>query len=94
MTNVTRMTISSVDLSSKSSDSFSSVSSVQSSLSSSSSEEVEESAENEQQWNLLWQKHYEEEYMVQYKKFMCSNADVEAKSEEEFKIGSEGETLK
>lgn len=73
MTNVTRMTVSSIDLSqsSKSSDSFSSVSSVQTSSSSSSSDDIEDT-DYEQQWNLLWKKHYEEEYLKHYSKFMCS----------------------
>lgn len=69
MTNVTRLTISSLDLtnSTSSSDSFSSVSSVNSSLS---SEETEEDYQH--QWNILWKKHYEEEYLEQYHKFMKS----------------------
>lgn len=69
MTNVTRMTVSSVDLSNstESSDSFSSVSSVNSSLS---SEESEEDYQN--QWNILWKNHYEEEYLQQYNKFIGS----------------------
>lgn len=73
MTNVTRMTVSSIDLSQscKSSDSFSSVSSVQTSSSSSSSEDIED-ADYEQQWNVLWKKHYEEEYLSHYSKFVCS----------------------
>lgn len=72
MTNVTRMTVSSVDLSQSSanSDSFSSVSSLHSSVTSTSSEEAEE--DNEQQWNTLWKKHYEEEYLEHYKKFIHS----------------------
>ncbi|KRT83541.1 methyltransferase, partial [Oryctes borbonicus] len=75
MTNVTRMTISSFELSdsSKISDSFSSVSSVQSSLSSTSSDEIDDSAnEYQHQWNILWKKHYEEEYMSEYRKFMST----------------------
>lgn len=74
MTNVTRMTISSIDLSqsSKSSDSFSSVSSVQTSFSSSSSEDIEDT-DFGQQWNVLWKKHYEEEYLKQYNKFIFSS---------------------
>lgn len=73
MTNVTRMTVSSIDLSqsSKNSDSFSSVSSIQTSSSSSSSDDVEDT-DYEQQWNVLWKKHYEEEYLEHYNKFMCS----------------------
>lgn len=73
MTNVTRMTVSSIELSqsSKSSDSFSSVSSVQTSSSSSSSEEVDD-ADFDQQWNILWKTHYEEEYLHNYNKFICS----------------------
>ena len=73
MTNVTRMTVSSFDLSSdnsKISDSISSVSSVQSSLSSTSSEEAEDNNDYERQWNDLWKSHYEEEYWEQYNKFM------------------------
>ncbi|CAH0546032.1 unnamed protein product [Brassicogethes aeneus] len=70
MTNVTRMTVSSIDLS-PSSDSFSSVSSAQSSLS---SEDSEEDYQN--QWNVLWKKHYEEEYTEQYNKFMSSMLDA------------------
>lgn len=69
MTNVTRMTMSSVDLSSKNSDSFSSVSSIQSSLSSSVSDGIED-VEFEEQWNVLWKQHYEEEYLEQYKNFL------------------------
>lgn len=71
MTNVTRMTVSSVDLSqsSKQSDSFSSVSSIQSSLSSSISDEIQ-GTEYEEQWNDLWKKHYEQVYLKQYKKFI------------------------
>ncbi|XP_049818320.1 trimethylguanosine synthase isoform X2 [Aethina tumida] len=69
MTNVTRMTVSSIELS-PSSDSFSSVSSVQSSLSSEDSEE-----EYQHQWNVLWKKHYEEEYTEQYNKFISSRID-------------------
>ncbi|CAG9821834.1 unnamed protein product [Phaedon cochleariae] len=69
MTNVTRMTVSSINLSNStsSSDSFSSVSSVNSSVS---SEESEEDYQN--QWNLLWKKHYEDEYLQQYEKFLVS----------------------
>jgi trimethylguanosine synthase len=72
MTNVTRMTISSLDLSqsSHSSDSFSSVSSVQSSLSSTSSEENEEDYQH--QWNVLWKRHYEHEFLRQYELFVAS----------------------
>lgn len=82
MTNVTRMTVSSIDLSQscKSSDSFSSVSSVQTSSSSSSSEEIEDT-DYEQQWNVLWKKHYEEEYLKHYDKFVCSRSqDSEKKN--------------
>ncbi|XP_018566583.1 uncharacterized protein LOC108907402 isoform X2 [Anoplophora glabripennis] len=69
MTNVTRMTVSSLELSNStsSSDSFSSVSSVNSSLSSEESEEDYQS-----QWNILWKRHYEEEYLQQYNKFIES----------------------
>lgn len=72
LTNVTRMTVSSNDLSesSKTNDSISSVSSIQSSLSSTSSEEFEDSGEYEQQWHNLWKRHYEEEYLEHYNKFM------------------------
>ncbi|XP_969535.2 trimethylguanosine synthase isoform X2 [Tribolium castaneum] len=71
MTNVTRMTISSLDLSqsSHSSDSFSSVSSVQSSLSSTSSEENED---YHHQWDVLWKRHYEDEFMKQYQIFVAT----------------------
>ncbi|KAK9732176.1 RNA cap guanine-N2 methyltransferase [Popillia japonica] len=82
MTNVTRMTISSFELSdsSKISDSISSVSSVQSSLSSTSSDEIDESTNDYQhQWNILWKKHYEEEYMTEYKKFMASVCESDSK---------------
>lgn len=69
MTNVTRLTVSSLELSNStsSSDSFSSVSSVNSSLS---SDETEEDYQN--QWNILWKQHYEEEYLEQYQKFIES----------------------
>lgn len=69
MTNVTRMTISSLDLSNStsSSDSFSSVSSVNGSLS---SDETEEDYQH--QWNVLWKKHYDEEYLQQYQQFIKS----------------------
>lgn len=83
MTNVTRMTISSFELSdsSKISDSISSVSSVQSSLSSTSSDEIDDSANDyQQQWNVLWKKHYEEEYMTEYKKFMATIAESDFKA--------------
>lgn len=86
MTNVTRMTVSSFDFSdgSKTSDSFSSVSSVQSSFSSTSSEEADPTDPNyfKQQWDALWKKHYEEEYMNEYKKFMSiysENGDKDGK---------------
>lgn len=74
MTNVTRMTVSSIDLSqsSKDSNSFSSVSSVRTSSSSSSSDDLDDNNDYEQQWNVLWKKHYEEEYLENYSKFMCS----------------------
>lgn len=76
MTNVTRMTVSSFDFSqsSKNSDSFSSVSSVQTSSNSSTSEEIEDT-DYEQQWNILWKKHYEDEYLQHYNKFMCSQPE-------------------
>lgn len=76
MTNVTRMTVSSVDLSqsSKNSDSFSSVSSIQSSLSSSASDVVAD-ADFEEQWNVLWKKHYEDEYLEHYKNFIQKVTD-------------------
>ncbi|KAJ8925194.1 hypothetical protein NQ315_001380 [Exocentrus adspersus] len=69
MTNVTRMTVSSLDLSNStsSSDSFSSVSSVNSSLNSEESEE-----DYQGQWNVLWKTHYEEEYLHQYNTFVAS----------------------
>lgn len=74
MTNVTRMTVSSLDLesSTSSSDSFSSVSSVNSSLGSEESEEDYQS-----QWNILWKRHYEEEYLQQYNKFVGALATGE-----------------
>lgn len=78
MTNVTRMTVSSIDLSpsSSNSDSFSSVSSVQQS-----SDSEDDAIEDYQhQWNVLWKKHYEEEYLEQYNKFITlygsNNVDV------------------
>lgn len=79
MTNVTRMTVSSLDLSNStsSSDSFSSVSSVNSSLS---SEDSEEDYQN--QWNVLWKKHYEEEYLQQYNKFVGSMIEGTAASKQ------------
>lgn len=69
MTNVTRLTVSSLELShsTSSSDSFSSVSSVNSSLSSEESEE-----DYQHQWNVLWKKHYEEEYLEHYHRFIKS----------------------
>lgn len=82
MTNVTHMTISSFELSdsSKITDSISSVSSVQSSLSSTSSDEIDDSANDyQQQWNILWKKHYEEKYMAEYKKFMANIVDCDSK---------------
>lgn len=74
LTNVTRMTVSSLDLSnsSKTTDSISSVSSVQSSLSSTSSEEIDDTQEYDQQWNTLWKNHYEEEYLKNYQRFLLS----------------------
>ncbi|KAJ8950149.1 hypothetical protein NQ314_008002 [Rhamnusium bicolor] len=73
MTNVTRMTVSSLDLSNStsSSDSFSSVSSVNSSISSEESDE-----DHQSQWNFLWKKHYEEEYLEQYNKFIGSMVET------------------
>lgn len=74
MTNVTRMTVSSIDLtdSSKSSDSMSSpISSIESS-GQSSSDDPEETMDSDQYWQILWQKHYEEQYSEQYKKFMLN----------------------
>lgn len=75
LTNVTRMTVSSLDLSnsSKTTDSISSVSSVQSSLSSTSSDEVEDTQDYDQQWNVLWKNHYEEEYVKNYQQFLSSH---------------------
>nr|XP_022900119.1 uncharacterized protein LOC111413393 [Onthophagus taurus] len=80
MTNVTRMTVSSFELSdnsSKTSDSFSSVSSVQSSFSSTSSEEADPGDPNDykQQWDALWKRHYEEEYMQEFKRFISIISD-------------------
>nr|CAI5848253.1 unnamed protein product [Callosobruchus analis] len=81
MTNVTRMTVSSIDLSNStsSSDSFSSVSSVSSSVAS------EESEEDYQcQWNVLWKKHYEEEYLRQYNKFIkCTDSSTNSEITDE-----------
>ncbi|KAG5892907.1 hypothetical protein JTB14_006222 [Gonioctena quinquepunctata] len=70
MTNVTGLTVSSLNSSraTSSSDSISSVSSPNSSLSS--SEEFEE--DYQLQWNALWQKHYEDEYLKQYESFIES----------------------
>lgn len=72
MTNVTRMTVSSIDFSQSlhNSDSFSSVSSVQSSLSSGSSEDTGEDYHH--QWNVLWKSHYETEFLKQYSFFVVS----------------------
>lgn len=74
LTNVTRMTVSSLDLSnsSKTTDSISSVSSVQSSLSSTSSEEIDDTQDYDNQWNILWKNHYEEEYLKNYQQFILS----------------------
>lgn len=75
MTNVTRMTVSSIDLSQssqQSSESVSSVSSLQSSLTSTSSEDAND-GDHEQEWNALWKRHYEEEYLEQYNKFVFSH---------------------
>lgn len=74
MTNVTHMTVSSVDLSvsSKNSESLSSpLSSIQSS-DQSSSDEPEESMDSDQYWHNLWKNHYEEQYKENYNKFMLS----------------------
>ncbi|XP_045463488.1 uncharacterized protein LOC123673103 [Harmonia axyridis] len=68
MTNVTRMTISSIDFNKSPADSLSSVSSVESSISTTTSEEDED---NQNEWNHLWKIHYEEEYLVQYNKFLA-----------------------
>lgn len=83
MTNVTRMTLSSIDdlsgnsrsaSSSSSSESFSSVSSSAEESSPGGSGSGDCGTANEldyeQQWNLLWKKHYEEEYKRQYTKFV------------------------
>lgn len=77
MTNVTRMTVSSVDFN-KSSESLSSVSSVETSLSSSTSEDFD--GENQNQWNQLWRQHYEAEYLVQYNKYIKINRNQLEKS--------------
>ncbi|KAK9880755.1 hypothetical protein WA026_013077 [Henosepilachna vigintioctopunctata] len=69
MTNVTRMTVSSIDFNKSPSDSLSSVSSVDSSLSLTSSGKTDEDNENE--WNTEWKKHYEEQYLLQYNKFVA-----------------------
>ncbi|XP_056642517.1 trimethylguanosine synthase [Diorhabda sublineata] len=75
ITNVTRMTVSSIDLSNSttSSDSFSSVSSVHSSVSSEDSEE-----DYQHQWNALWKKHYEDQYLEHYNKFIQSVSGIVA----------------
>ncbi|XP_050301028.1 trimethylguanosine synthase isoform X2 [Anthonomus grandis grandis] len=71
MTNVTRMTVSSLEIgSSQSSDSISSVSSV---TSSASSEQIEE--DHQGQWNELWKRHYEQEYTFWYNKFLCESTE-------------------
>lgn len=82
MTNVTHLTVSSFDLSesSKNSDSFSSVSSIQSSITSTSSEEADDTADYEQQWNILWTKHYEQEYLEHYKRFILENSAKQVES--------------
>lgn len=69
------MTVSSLDLSNStpSSESFSSVSSVNSSVSSEESEE-----DYQHQWNVLWKKHYEDQYLEQYNKFIQSVIGVVA----------------
>lgn len=88
LTNVTRMTVSSIDLShsSKTSSSpveISVISSTQSSLTSSTnSDEEDEDREDgkqvdaqdnyDQQWNVLWKNHYEEEYMKNYREFILN----------------------
>lgn len=69
MTNVTRMTVSSLELSSsQSSDSLSSVSSVGTAESSDCQEEYQEG------WNSLWKENYEKEYSEQYNKFVSDAA--------------------
>lgn len=84
MTNVTRMTVSSGDLSdSKNSESFSSVSSVQSSFTSTSSEEAEDPQDYDQQWNVLWKDHYEEQYLQHYKDFVCNGIIAEETPEDD-----------
>lgn len=71
MTNVTRISVSSLDLgSSQSSDSISSVSSVSSSESSDVAEE-----DYQEQWNSLWKENYEKEYIFQYNKFIADNQE-------------------
>ncbi|KAK9880754.1 hypothetical protein WA026_013077 [Henosepilachna vigintioctopunctata] len=74
MTNVTRMTVSSIDFNKSPSDSLSSVSSVDSSLSLTSSGKTDEDNENE--WNTEWKKHYEEQYLLQYNKFVAEKDDI------------------
>lgn len=72
MTNVTRMTVSSVDLSetSKSSESLSSpISSIQSS-DQSSSDDPEDTMDSDQYWHSLWKTHYETQYQENYSMFM------------------------
>ncbi|XP_044754685.1 trimethylguanosine synthase isoform X2 [Coccinella septempunctata] len=69
MTNVTRMTVSSIDFNKSPSDSLSSVSSVESSVSTTSSSEGDEDNGNE--WNHLWKIHYEQEYLIQYNQFLA-----------------------
>lgn len=74
MTNVTHLTVSSVDLSdsSKSSESMSSpISSMQSS-DHSSYEGPEETMDSDQYWQVLWKKHYEQQFKESYNKFMST----------------------
>ncbi|ENN73511.1 hypothetical protein YQE_09762, partial [Dendroctonus ponderosae] len=73
MTNVTRISVSSLDLgSSQSSDSISSVSSVSSSEGSDVAEE-----DYQEQWNNLWKENYEKEYIFQYNKFIADNQETD-----------------
>ncbi|CAG9857603.1 unnamed protein product [Phyllotreta striolata] len=77
ITNVTRMTVSSLDFSeagaSGSSESFSSVSSADGSVSSEDSDE-----DYQRQWNELWKRHYEDQYAEQYNKFVRSAVGASA----------------
>ncbi|XP_030765571.1 trimethylguanosine synthase [Sitophilus oryzae] len=83
MTNVTRLTVSSLEfVHSSSSDSISTVSSVPSSDNSEPSEE-----DYQHQWNELWRDHYEKEYLFHYNQFLAR--EIEAREDK----GSDSETV-